>query len=100
MIFMSKMSTESVKAQNETIQMTDGEGNEIIGLVRVIKVVNPNADDGGRPFHLEFDMSDELWNQIVFYGSEILNSVDLLNAGIRGAILETIDTRQKNSKKV
>lgn len=82
------------KVDNDTetaIHMTDGNGNEILGMIRVIKVVNKNAeDDGGRPFHLEFDMSDDLWNEIVFYGSEILNSVDLLNAGIRGAILETI----------
>lgn len=88
-------------SNDETIHMTDGDGNEIMGMIRVVKVVNPNADEeGGRPFHLEFDMPDELWNQIVYYGSEILNSVDLLNAGIRGAILETIDARQKNSKKV
>ncbi len=83
----------SNKMSNDTetaIHMTDGDGNEIAGMIRVIKVKNPNADDGGRPFHLEFDMSDDLWNEIVFYGSEILNSVDLLNAGIRGAILETI----------
>ena len=37
----------------------------IVGTIRVVKVVNPNADDGGRPFHLQFDMPDELWNKIV-----------------------------------
>ena len=95
---MSKMSNESVKAQNEAIrtQMTDGDGNEIIGLIKVVKIINKNADDGGRPFHLEFDMGDDLWNEIMFYGSEVMNSVDLLNAGIRGAILETI-ARKKAS---
>lgn len=84
------MSSNSDSENSEVIHMTDGDGNEIVGTIRVVKIVNPNADDGGRPFHLEFDMPDELWNQIVFYGSEIMNSVDLLNAGIRGAILETI----------
>mgnify|MGYP000719306378 CR=1 FL=1 len=72
------------------IHMIDGDGNEIAGMIRVIKVINKNADDGGRPFHLEFDMSDDLWNEIVRYGSDVLNGVDLLHAGIRGAILETI----------
>ncbi len=84
------MSNDSNSENNDVIHMTDGDGNEIVGTIRVVKIVNPNADDGGRPFHLEFDMPDELWNQIVFYGSEVMNSVDLLNAGIRGAILETI----------
>ena len=87
-------------SDSDVIHMTDGDGNEIVGTIRVVKVVNPNADDGGRPFHLQFDMPDELWNQIVYYGSEILNSVDLLNAGIRGAILETIDARSGSGKKV
>ena len=86
-------------SDSDVIHMTDGDGNEIVGTIRVVKVVNPNADDGGRPFHLQFDMPDELWNQIVYYGSEILNSVDLLNAGIRGAILETIDARRGSGKK-
>lgn len=84
----------SSKLNNDTetaIQMTDGDGNEIVGMIRVIKIINKNADEnGGRPFHLEFDMSDDLWGEVVHYGSEILNSVDLLNAGVRGAILETI----------
>jgi len=89
---MSKMSNESVKAQNnETIRMTDGDGNEIVGLIRVVKVKEPNAEEGApRSHHLELDMDDELWNQIVFYGSEIFNNVDLLHAGLRGAILERL----------
>ena len=87
----SKMSTESVKAQNETISMTDGDGNEIVGMIRVIKVKDPNAEEGApRSHHLELDMDEELWNQIVFYGSEIFNNVDLLHAGLRGAILERL----------
>ena len=44
------------KVDNDTetaIHMTDGNGNEILGMIRVIKVVNKNAgEDGGRPFHL------------------------------------------------
>jgi hypothetical protein len=85
------MSNESVKAQNETISMTDGDGNEIIGLIKVVKIKKPDMDEGEpRSFHLELDMDEDLWNQIVFFGSEVFNNVDLLQAGIRGAILETI----------
>jgi hypothetical protein len=90
---MSKMSNEDIRVQNEAIEMqlTDGDGNEIIGMIRVIKVKEPNAEEGApRSFHLELDMDDALWNQIVFYGSEIFNNVDLLHAGIRGAILERL----------
>jgi hypothetical protein len=87
------MSNEDIRVQNEAIEMqlTDGDGNEIIGMIRVVKVKEPNAEEGApRSFHLELDMDDELWNQMVFYGSEIFNNVDLLHAGIRGAILERL----------
>ena len=81
-----------MKAQNsETISMTDGDGNEIVGMIRVIKVRDPDAEEGApRSHHLELDMDEELWNQIVFYGSEIFNNVDLLHAGLRGAIIERL----------
>ncbi len=66
----------------------DENGNEIIGRIDVIKVEHDSGAD--RPYHLELDMPDKLMDEIVKWGSEVFGQLDLLQAGIRGALLERL----------
>lgn len=73
----------------------DEHGNEIIGRIDVIKVEHDSGAD--RPYHLELDMSDSLMEEIVKWGSEVFGQLDLLQAGIRGALLERL-AREREEK--
>lgn len=66
----------------------DENGNEIIGRIDVIKVEHDSGAD--RPYHLELDMPDKLMDEIVRWGSEVFGHLDLLQAGVRGALLERL----------
>jgi hypothetical protein len=64
----------------------DGDGHEIIGHIRVLKIAH---DEGAeRPYHLELDLDPGLTDALVHYGSEVFGNIDLLSAGIRGALIE------------
>lgn len=64
----------------------NGNGHEIIGTVRVLKIMHDeNAD---RPYHLELDLDPGISEELVRYGSEVFGNLDLLSAGIRGALIE------------
>jgi hypothetical protein len=66
----------------------DGDGNEILGSLEVVKVVH---DEGAtRPYHLELNVPEHLTGELVKYGSEIFGNIDLLSAGIRGALIEAL----------
>ena len=66
----------------------DNDGNEVIGTIGVLKVMH---DEGAaRPYHLELEIPDDLLDELVMFGSEVFGQLDLLHAGIRGALLERI----------
>ena len=64
------------------------DGHEIIGEIRVLKIVHDEGAD--RPFHLELDVDEGLTGEIVKYGSECLGHLDLLAVGLRGALIEAL----------
>jgi len=63
-------------------------GHEILGSIDVVRIDHPEGDP--REFHLELDMSEELAGIFIKYGSEVTNQVDLLNTGLRGALIERL----------
>jgi hypothetical protein len=73
----------------------DENGNEIIGRIDVIKVEHDS--DADRPYHLELDISESLLDEIVKWGSEVFGQLDLLQAGLRGALLERL-AREREEK--
>lgn len=84
--------TDKAEAEAKT-KSFDGEGNEIIGEIRVIKVMHDEGAD--RPFHLEIDIDDGITGDIVKYGSEIFGHLDLLSIGLRGALIERLARSQE-----
>lgn len=67
-------------------------GHEIIGSIDVIRVDHPDGD--AREFHLELDIDDALADQLIKYGSEVFNEVDLLSSGIRAGLIERYARKQ------
>jgi hypothetical protein len=67
-------------------------GFEIIGSIDIIRVDHPDGD--AREFHLELDIDDGLADQLIKYGSEVFNEVDLLSAGIRAGLIERYARKQ------
>ena len=65
---------------------------EIVGSIDVIRVIYPDGDD--REFHLELDIDDALADQLIKYGSEGFNEVDLLSSGIRAGLTERYARKQ------
>ena len=61
-------------------------GHEIIGNIAVIRVDHEIGDP--REFHLELEIDDHLADQLIKYGSEVFNEVDLLSSGIRAGLIE------------
>ncbi len=70
------------------INKFDGEGNEIIGTLDVVKIEHPEGSP--RPYHLEILADEKISGELVKYGSEVLGHLDLFTVGIRGAILEAL----------
>mgnify|MGYP005687483185 CR=1 FL=1 len=64
----------------------NGQGHEVIGEIRVLKITHDEGAD--RPFHLELDVDEGITGEIVKYGSECLGHLDLLSVGLRGALIE------------
>jgi hypothetical protein len=70
----------------DEIKEFDGNGHEVLGQIRVLKIAH---DEGAeRPYHLELDLDPGLTDALVHYGSEVFGNIDLLSAGIRGALIE------------
>lgn len=67
-------------------------GHEIVGSIDVIRVDHPDGD--AREFHLELDIDDALADQLIKYGSEVFNEVDLLSSGIRAGLIERYARKQ------
>jgi hypothetical protein len=67
-------------------------GFEIVGSIDVIRVDHPDGD--AREFHLELDIDDALADQLIKYGSEVFNEVDLLSSGIRAGLIERYARKQ------
>jgi len=71
---------------DDVVKEFDGNGHEVLGQIRVLKVAHDEGAD--RPYHLELDLDDGLTDALVHYGSEVFGNIDLLSAGIRGALIE------------
>ena len=82
---MTDSSIDRVKIDGRT-------GHEIVGSIDVIRVDHPDGD--AREFHLELDIEDELADQLIKYGSEVFNEVDLLSSGIRAGLIERYARKQ------
>ena len=70
-------------------------GFEIVGSIDVIRVDHPDGD--AREFHLELDIDDALADQLIKYGSEVFNEVDLLSSGIRAGLIECLRYARKQA---
>lgn len=77
------------------VQVYNDEGHEVIGSIDVVKVEHDEGAD--RPYHLELVIADALLDEIVKYGSEVFGQLDLLQAGLRGALLERL-AREREEK--
>ena len=82
---MTDSSIDRVKIDGRT-------GFEIVGSIDVIRVDHPDGD--AREFHLELDIDDDLADQLIKYGSEVFNEVDLLSSGIRAGLIERYARKQ------
>jgi hypothetical protein len=82
---MTDSSIDRVKIDGRT-------GFEIVGSIDVIRVDHPDGD--AREFHLELDIDDALADQLIKYGSEVFNEVDLLSSGIRAGLIERYARKQ------
>ena len=76
------------KEQNSETARFDGDGNEIIGSLDVVKI--KHADGSARPYHLEIHADDGVTGELVKFGSEVFGNIDLLSVGIRGALIEAL----------
>jgi hypothetical protein len=70
------------------VQVYNDEGHEVIGTIDVVKIEHDDGAD--RPYHLELVIEDSLLDEIVKFGSEVFGQLDLLQAGLRGALLERL----------
>ena len=66
----------------------DGDGNEVVGTVRVLKIMHDDSAD--RPYHLEIDAEDHVLDELVKFGSESTGFIDFFATGIRAGILERL----------
>ena len=71
--------------ENKAVKF-DGDGHEVIGEIRVLKIAHDEGSE--RPYHLELDLDPGLTDALVHFGSEVFGNIDLLSAGIRGALIE------------
>lgn len=83
--------------QGPETKVYDGEGNEVVGQIQVIKILNEGNEK--KPYHLELNMSDEVAGQILQFGSSVVSHVDILQVGIRGAVIERLARVQAAAKK-
>ena len=74
--------------ENSESARFDGDGNEIIGSLDVIKIMHDDGAD--RPYHLEIQADDGVTGELVKFGSEVFGNLDLLSVGIRGALIEAL----------
>lgn len=75
------------------VTIVNDEGHPIVGSIDVVKVEHKDGD--ARPYHLELEIADDLLDEIVKYGSEVFGQLDLLQAGLRGALLERLARENK-----
>jgi hypothetical protein len=71
-------------------------GHEIVGSIDVVRI--DHEDGAPRPYHLELDMSDEMAAEFLKYGSEVTSQLDLLNSGMRAALIERLSRLQEEAK--
>lgn len=75
-------------SDNSEVVKYNGDGHEIIGEIRVLKIMHDEGAD--RPYHLELDTDDGITGEICKFGSECLGHLDLLSVGLRGALIEAL----------
>ena len=67
------------------------DGNEIIGSIEVVKI-----PDDKTAYKLELRMDPELTKEILQYGADSTNQIDLLQAGIRNGLINRIAGLREN----
>ena len=64
------------------------DGNEIVGSIEVVKVHDDSKSDSD--YKLELRMDEDLTREILKYGADSTNQVDLLQTGIRNGLINRI----------
>lgn len=80
-----KLETISDEEANPTKEFEDG--FEVIGKISVLKIPTPGE---GNEYKLELSIDDDLTREILAYGADITNQVDLLQTGIRNGLINRI----------
>lgn len=80
-----KLETISDEEANPTKEYEDG--FEVIGNIKVLKIPTP---DEGQEYKLELSIDEGLTRDILKYGADITNQVDLLQTGIRNGLINRV----------
>jgi len=80
-----KLETISDEEANPTKEYEDG--FEVIGNIKVLKVPTPGE---GQEYKLELSIDEDLTRDILKYGADITNQVDLLQTGIRNGLINRV----------
>lgn len=80
-----KLETISDEEANPTKEFEDG--FEVIGKIKVLKIPTPGE---GNEYKLELVIDDDLTRDILQYGADITNQVDLLQTGIRNGLINRV----------
>ena len=82
------MELEKITAEESAIQSKEyEEGFEVVGKIKVLKIPTPGE---GNEYKLELVIDDDLTRDILQYGADITNQVDLLQTGIRNGLINRV----------
>jgi len=70
---------------NPAVEYEDG--FEVLGKIKVLKIPTPGE---GSEYKIELSIDEDLTRDILKYGAEITNQVDLLQTGIRSGLINRI----------
>lgn len=70
------------------------DGNEIVGSIDVVKVKDDSKSSS--EYKLELRMDEDLTREILKYGADSTNQVDLLQTGIRNGLINRIAGLREN----
>lgn len=70
------------------------DGNEIVGSIEVVKLKDDSKSSS--EYKLELRMDEDLTREILKYGADSTNQVDLLQTGIRNGLINRIAGLREN----
>lgn len=70
------------------------DGNEIVGSIDVVKVKDDSKSSS--EYKLELRMDEDVTREILKYGADSTNQVDLLQTGIRNGLINRIAGLREN----